>query len=104
MNDICVFVCLAAFVYMSTLCIVGGRGIAFTAHHLHFHTQFVMSVTRQGESWGSHHKKMAASTSQIGKEQGQWLSKGGGGVARWFEQDGENEKQTKKKKQKLINK
>ncbi len=39
---------------------------------------------------------MAASTSQIGKEQGQWLSKGGGGVARWFEQDGENEKQTKK--------
>lgn len=50
MNGIRVFVRLAAFVYMSTVCIVGGRGIAFTAHHLHFHTQFVMSVTRQGES------------------------------------------------------
>lgn len=64
----------------------GGRGIAFTAHHLHFHTQFVMSVTRQGESWGSRHNKMAASTSQMGEEQGQWLEKGGSGVVPWPKQ------------------
>ncbi len=40
---------------------------------------------------------MAASTSQIGKEQGQWLGKGGGGVAPWFEHDSENEKQQQQK-------
>lgn len=66
-RDTCVLVCLATFLYMSTVCKVGGRGIAFTAHHLHFHTQFVMSVTRQGEGRGSHRKKMAAFIRQIGR-------------------------------------
>ena len=89
-RTISMYVCLSAFVYMCTVCIVGGRGIAFTAHHLHFHTQFVMSVTRQGESWGSHHKKIAASTSQMGEEKGQWLEKGASGVAMWPKQDSVN--------------
>lgn len=48
----------------------GGSGIAFTAHHLHFHTQFVMSVTRQGESRASRREKMAASTPQMGEGAG----------------------------------
>lgn len=39
---------------------------------------------------------MAASTSQMGKEKGQWLGKGGRGVAMWPKQDSENGK-------KLIN-
>lgn len=77
---ICVSGCLRVCVHSVYS---GGRGIAFTAHHLHFHTQFVMSVTRHGESWGSRHKKMAASTLQMGEEQGQWLGKGGSGVAPW---------------------
>lgn len=75
----------------------GGRGIAFTAHHLHFHTQFVMSVTHQGESWGTYHRKMAVSTSQVGEEQWQWLGEGGRGGAPWSKQDGANEKNKKNK-------
>lgn len=39
---------------------------------------------------------MAASTSQMGKEKGQWLGQGGRGVAMWPKQDSENGK-------KLIN-
>lgn len=77
---ICVPGCLCVYVHGVHS---GGRGTAFTAHHLHFHTQFVMSVTRQGESWGSHQKKMAASTSQMGEEKGPWHRKDGGGVAMW---------------------
>lgn len=60
----------------------GARGIAFTAHHLHFHTQFVMSVTRQGETWGSRHQNMAGATLQIGKDPVRRLGKGGRGVAK----------------------
>lgn len=85
---ICVSACLCVYVHSVQ---GGGRGIAFTGHHLHFHTQFVMSVTRQGESRGSHREKMAASTSQMGEEQGQWLGKGGGGgVALCPKHDGVN--------------
>lgn len=95
-RDISAFVCLFLIVCVCVCArgvYCGGRGIAFTAHHLHFHTQFVMSVTRQGESWESHHKKMAASTSQMGKEKGQRLRKGGWGVPMWpHRQDSENEK------------
>lgn len=85
---LCVSACLCVYVHGVQ---GAGRGIAFTGHHLHFHTQFVMTVTRQGESWGSHRKKMAASTSQMGEEQGQWLGKGaGGGVALCPNHDGVN--------------
>lgn len=48
-TDISMYLCVAAVPCVWVLCIGGGRGITFTAHHLHFHTQFVMSVTHQGE-------------------------------------------------------
>ncbi|TNN67035.1 hypothetical protein EYF80_022808 [Liparis tanakae] len=89
---ICVSVCLG--VHVHAVCSGGGRGTAFTAHHLHFHTQFVMSVTRQAESRGSHRTKMAASIPQMGKEKrGRTLwggRKGDGGAVARPERDGEN--------------
>lgn len=41
---------------------------------------------------------MAASTSQMGEEQGGWLGQAGSGVALWPQQDGENEKKKKSNK------